>query len=108
MLKISNMNLGDYINQLRREKGLTLRQLGKQSGVSFVTIQDIENGKTKSPGLDSILKLADGLGIHYTRLVLAFKGVDPDSEEIKGVPQHEIDEMVRDAVEFALRNRKAL
>jgi transcriptional regulator with XRE-family HTH domain len=50
------------LRQWREKRGLTVRQLGQESGVSYVTIVKIENGRM-SPTVALLEKLADALGI---------------------------------------------
>lgn len=69
--------LSEYIALKRIEKNLSYRDLEKLSGVSHVTIQDIESGKTKDPGVTKVVKLARALGIKPGPLILAIEGFDP-------------------------------
>lgn len=46
----------------RERRGWSLRELGKRSGVSYVTIQKVETG-TMSPTVATLSKLARALGI---------------------------------------------
>ena len=50
------------LRQWRQRRGLSLRELGERSGVSYVTIQRVEAGKT-SPTVQLLEKLANALGI---------------------------------------------
>lgn len=42
---LSRLRIGQKIAELRQEKGLTVRQLGEISGVSYQNITKIEHGK---------------------------------------------------------------
>lgn len=53
-----NMSLSAYIQNLRKEKNLSKRELAKQLGVSAATIVRIENGITTNPSQNLIKKLA--------------------------------------------------
>lgn len=46
----------------RERRGWSLRELGKRSGVSYVTIQKVETG-TMNPTVATLSKLARALGI---------------------------------------------
>lgn len=48
--------LGDLVRSVRRERGLTLRALGKLMGVSAAYISDIERGNRR-PTSDAVLQL---------------------------------------------------
>ena len=54
--------MGLLLRQWRDRRGLSLRQLGERSGVSYVTIQRIE-ADALSPTVATLEKLADALDI---------------------------------------------
>jgi repressor LexA len=54
--------IGDNIRRKRKEKGLTLDDLGKQVGVSRQTIQRYESGVISNIPSDKIVKMAGALG----------------------------------------------
>jgi len=56
------IDIGRKIKMARRTKGLTLQQLAKQSGVSYVTLSRIERGYV-IPRRSTIKKLIDVLNI---------------------------------------------
>lgn len=51
------------ITQLCREKGMTINSLANSAGVAPSTFYSMLNEKSKNPGVVSIKKLCDGLGI---------------------------------------------
>jgi transcriptional regulator with XRE-family HTH domain len=51
------------IRQLCAEHGLTPNGLANESAVPQATIKSILNGESKNPGVVTIKKLCDGLGI---------------------------------------------
>lgn len=51
------------IEGLCREMNLTVNALSNVSGVTQSTVNDIVNGTTYNPGIVTIKKLCDGLGI---------------------------------------------
>jgi XRE family transcriptional regulator, fatty acid utilization regulator len=55
------------LKQWRERRGLSLRQLGERSGVSFVNISNIETGKA-DPRLSTLERLARALGISVRAL----------------------------------------
>ena len=57
--------IGQRIAQLRKEKGLSLRQLSEECGITYQNINKIENGKYNT-GIDIIGKIADALGAEIT------------------------------------------
>lgn len=52
----------------REIKGLTLRQLERECGVSNALLSQIETGKVKDPGFRTMVKIARALGVKLDRL----------------------------------------
>lgn len=59
--------LGKTVKELRFRSGESLAVLAKRSGLSASTISKIENGQL-SPTYETILRLADGLGVDLSAL----------------------------------------
>lgn len=90
-------SFGQYIKRIRETKGLTLRQLYERSGVSNSYLSQLENagtskgGKTISPTLEVIAKIAKGLEVPLGQFLLEsgqlsewdFSGASP--ETISGI-----------------------
>lgn len=55
--------ISERIKNLCQEKGITPNKLGKLSGLDPSTITSIFYGKSKNPGVDTLSKIAKGLGI---------------------------------------------
>jgi transcriptional regulator with XRE-family HTH domain len=62
-------NFGIYLKDLRLGKGLTLKELDAQTGVSFASISRIEDSK-QEPTPDTLKKLAPALGVSVEELML--------------------------------------
>lgn len=62
---------GDYLKELRLEKGLGINQLATYSGVSSSQISRIEAGKRGAPKPENIKKLSDALKVPYKDLMQA-------------------------------------
>lgn len=60
------------VREVRKERGLSLRQLEILSGISKATICAIENNK-ESPTLDTLDNLARGLKISIHDLIEEFR-----------------------------------
>ncbi len=56
------MNIGDMIKKLRKDKGLTQKQLADAINVSTITIQNYENGRRK-PSVEMIQKIGSALNV---------------------------------------------
>ena len=57
------------IKELRMQKKWSLRRLAAESGVSFMYIRELEEGKKTKPSVDVILKLAQALGVTLNDLL---------------------------------------
>lgn len=63
------MQLGARIRLLRREKGLSLRALAEQGGLSAGHLSQVENGKAENVGLETLGRIATALGTTLPQLV---------------------------------------
>lgn len=55
--------LGQRVRTLREERGLTQNALAKSAGIATDMVSRLENGHYSSPGLRTLLRLADGMGL---------------------------------------------
>jgi XRE family transcriptional regulator, regulator of sulfur utilization len=60
--------LGERIQVLRRERGLTLQALAGAAAVSVSMLSAVEHGQ-KAPTIVALARIADGLGVPLARLV---------------------------------------
>lgn len=58
-------NYGDYIKALRQAKGLTLRDVEKETEISNAYLSQLESGKVKQPSPITLHKLAQYYGVEY-------------------------------------------
>jgi transcriptional regulator with XRE-family HTH domain len=63
MPPITNPELGKAIKEAREAKGISQRQLGKDSGVNYSTISRMERGEFAAPDPVSLQKLARTLSV---------------------------------------------
>ena len=56
------MSFKDKLRSLRKEKGLSRKDLGQLAGISHRTIEKYEQG-TRNPGLEAMMKLATALKV---------------------------------------------
>lgn len=61
---------GNYLRELRRKRGLTIRDLEAMSGVSNAHLSFLENGKRKPPSPETLHRLAGPLGVSYEELMV--------------------------------------
>ena len=55
--------------KLRKQKGWSQEKLAVESGISYNTIIKIERGGIKNPKIETVIKLADALGVSIDGLV---------------------------------------
>ncbi|MFB2517499.1 helix-turn-helix domain-containing protein [Lysinibacillus sp. OTC-L20] len=61
--------LGEFIKELRKEKGYTLREVAEKTGISNTYISNLENGVKDSPSMETLFKLSKALDVNYTQLL---------------------------------------
>lgn len=62
------MNIGNNIRSIRKEKKMTLQQIGDAMGCSPQLISQYENGK-RTPKIETIQKIADALNVSINDLM---------------------------------------
>ena len=78
---MSKLLLGKLIRKLRKQKGLSLRQLAEKVSVSFVNIAHIENGRIATSE-EVIKELAMALDYDVDKLLAAADSVNEDIKNI--------------------------
>ena len=63
------MELGNRIYRIMLEKGITMHELSRWSGVSYTTLSKWINGH-KTPGSYSLKKVASALGVNVSHLLV--------------------------------------
>lgn len=56
-------DLGRFLRARREDRGLSTRQLAKETGIHDVSIARMERGEFAAPRPDKLAKLADALGV---------------------------------------------
>jgi HTH-type transcriptional regulator, competence development regulator len=69
VILVNQIEFGQYLRSLRKNKGLTIRQLEDVSGVSNSYISQIEKGE-KLPSPDILRKLHEHLGVSHGELMI--------------------------------------
>lgn len=62
------MKLHELIAVAREIKGLTLRELEAETGISNSLLSQIETGQVKEPSFRNVVKIAKALGLTLERL----------------------------------------
>ena len=59
----NNEKIGDKIKQLRNKRGLTQDELARKSDLPYTTLTKIETNVITKPTIQTVMKIAKGLGI---------------------------------------------
>ena len=63
------MNVVEKIDELRKAKNMTFREISQKSGVSAVTLSNWNSGRSK-PQIVKLKKIADVLGYDFDELLI--------------------------------------
>jgi len=74
--EMRDMDIGDRLRQLREARGISMRALARQSGLSANALSMIERGRT-SPSVSTLYKLAEGLNLPITAFFRTEKDKHP-------------------------------
>ncbi|MEX0050284.1 helix-turn-helix domain-containing protein [Clostridium butyricum] len=70
------MSLGQAINKLAEEKNITKYRIAKNSGIPQTTLSEIASGKNLNPTIDTIEKIAKGIGVPVSELMKKAEELD--------------------------------
>jgi len=65
----NNQTIGDKIKQLRNKRGLTQDELARKSDLPYTTLTKIETNVITKPSIQTVMKIAKGLGIGVDDLI---------------------------------------
>ena len=65
----NNETIGDKIKQLRNKQGLTQDELARKSDLPYTTLTKIESNVITKPTIQTVMKIANGLGITVDDLI---------------------------------------
>lgn len=63
------IELGQRLRMVREERGLTQQEVARSAGVATDMVSRLENGHYTSPGLRTMLRIAEGMGISVAALL---------------------------------------
>jgi XRE family transcriptional regulator, master regulator for biofilm formation len=66
---MSPQRIGRVLKRLREEKGLSQLALAKRAHVAQAYISEMEAGKKRNPGIETLRKIAKTLGVPVTELL---------------------------------------
>lgn len=72
------MSLGQAINKLAKENNISKYRIAKNSGIPQTTLSEIASGKNTNPTIDTIEKIAKGIGVTVSELM-------KEAEELESV-----------------------
>ena len=78
MSESQDLSFGDSLRELRKEKGLSQKDLAERVGIDFTYLSKIETGNAAPPAEDTIRKLADVLRADADKLILLAGKVPKD------------------------------
>ncbi len=90
------MNFGERVRELRKEQGLSQRELAARSGIDFTYLSKIENARMEPPSEKVILNMAEALDADPDELVLLAGKIPSD---IVGRIDAEMVKMLRRSVD---------
>lgn len=61
--------LGHRLRSLREERGMTQQVLAQAAGIATDMVSRLENGHYSSPGLRTLLRIAEGMGLSVSALL---------------------------------------
>lgn len=80
--------LGKRVRLAREHRGMTQKEAAQAAGIATDMISRLENGRYQSPGLRTLLRIADGLGASVSELL-------PDSSAEPQVSSAELSQRAR-------------
>ena len=69
MSKNSNSKIAKNLKKLRRQKGISKDRLSKLADLSLNTVVNIELGINPNPTIDTLTRIANGLGVEVEKLI---------------------------------------
>ena len=69
MESTNSRNVGDKIKAIRKEKGITQDALSKKADIPYTTLTKLESNVITKPSIQTVEKIAKGLGITIDELL---------------------------------------
>jgi HTH-type transcriptional regulator, competence development regulator len=78
------MEFGERLRQIRKERGLTLREVAEEAGIDFTYLSKIENGRIAyTPAVETIRQLASALKANAIELLTLADKLPKELEPLK-------------------------
>ncbi|UOE58012.1 helix-turn-helix domain-containing protein [Cytobacillus oceanisediminis] len=81
-----DFDFSSYLKRLRKDSGLTVRQLQAETGVSGAYLSQLENG-IRRPSPDIIKKIHSPLGVSYEQMMEYAGYLSSDYHYLKQLPE---------------------
>ena len=101
------MEISDRIRILRKEKGLTLEEVGNRVGVGKSTVRKWESGQIANMRRDKIALLASALGVSPAYL-MGWPENDAPTDTPPSSPDPEMEEFIRRFLALSPENRRRI
>lgn len=75
------VKLGQRIRAIREERGLTQQAVARSAGIATDMVSRLENGHYTSPGLRTLLRIAEGMGVSLGALLPDSAGTPSSAPE---------------------------
>lgn len=92
------MSLGVWLREERRRRDLSYRKLEALTGISHSTLEEIEKNPDYDPGLRTVIKLADGMGVPRWKM-LDNAGYPSGTEQSPPLTPDELDRAIEVAID---------
>jgi transcriptional regulator with XRE-family HTH domain len=86
---VTSAAFGDHLRGLRKQAGLSQRELALQAGIDFTYLSKIENGRVDPPGEATMRALARTLGVDAEELLARARKMPRDLKQLvaQGTPE---------------------
>lgn len=82
------MNFGERLREIRKDKGMTLREVAERAGIDFTYLSKIENGRMPyTPAVETIRELADALKVDSIELLTLADKLPKELEPLRANKQ---------------------
>ena len=86
---VTSTAFGDHLRGLRKQAGLSQRELAAQAGIDFTYLSKIENGRVDPPGEATMRAIARALGVDAEDLLARARKMPRDLKRLvaQGTPE---------------------
>ncbi|MDB1933930.1 helix-turn-helix domain-containing protein [Clostridium tertium] len=74
------MTIGQAIIELAKERNITKYRIAKNSGIAQTTLSEITNGKNTNPTVETLARIAKGIGINVSELIKKAEELEMEGE----------------------------